>query len=143
MTDLIIGGRDYGAGFRPESSNDIYKNWKQAGNKGLPDDPVTPAAETPYLNKGGMEGVQRGMSGGVGSALLSGAIGQGLGGAGLTAGVAGAGGAGLGLMLLEQQAQAEQAHEQAKMAEANQRKQNELSAINQAIAMSRGLSVGA
>ena len=139
----MIGGRDYGSGFRPESSSDIYNNWRQVGNKGLPDAPVTPEAKTPYLNKMGSDYAQRGMSGGIGSALLSGAIGQGLGGAGLTAGTAAAGGAGLGIMLLEQQAKAEQAHEKAKMDEANQRKQNELSAINQAIELSKTLSVGA
>jgi hypothetical protein len=88
------------------------------------------------------KGFQRGAGGGIGSGLMGAGLSGMLGTAGLTAATGGVAAAGLGMMYLEGKAQAKQAEEEAKAIEAQQRKQNQLAAINQLISVSKGLSVG-
>ncbi len=78
------------------------------------------------------QGASRGASGGVGSALLSG---------GIMSANPYAAGAGIGLMALEGDAQAKAKEQEAQQLEAQQRKQQQLSAINSLMAVSRGLTV--
>lgn len=86
----------------------------------------------PIVSKEFGQGASRGMSGGLGSALMSG---------GLASGNPYAIAGGVGVIALEGDAQAKQAEEDAKAKEAQQRKQNQLSAINSLIAVSKGLGV--
>ncbi len=78
------------------------------------------------------KGAARGAGGGLGSMVMSG---------GMASGNPYAMGAGLGLMALEGDAQGKQAEEEAKAAEAQQRKQAQMAAINNLIGVSKGLSV--
>ncbi len=78
------------------------------------------------------KGASRGAGGGLGSALISGGI------ASLNPYAIGGG---VALSALEGDAQAKQAEEEAKSVEAQQRKQAQLSAINNLISVSKGLSV--
>lgn len=84
------------------------------------------------MSKEFSQGASRGMSGGLGSALMSG---------GMASGNPYAMAGGFGVMALEGDAQGRQAEEDAKAKEAQQRKQNQLSAINSLIAVSKGLGV--
>lgn len=86
----------------------------------------------PLISKEFSQGAERGMSGGLGSMVMSG---------GLASGNPYAMAGGLGLMALEGDAQAKQAEEKAKAEEAMIRKQNQLAAINQLISVSKGLGV--
>ena len=86
------------------------------------------------------KGAQRGMSGGIGSAVtgagLSGMLAKGPMGASPYVAAAG-----FGLMTLEQDAKAKQDDEDAKAVEAQNRKQAQLSAIHDLISVSKGLGV--
>lgn len=78
------------------------------------------------------KGAQRGQSAGLGGMLLSG---------GVASGNPYAIGGGLAISALEGNSQAKQAEEEARAIEAQQRKQAQLSAINNLISVSKGLSV--
>lgn len=86
----------------------------------------------PMVSKEFASGASRGMSGGLGSALMSG---------GLASGNPYAMAGGLGVMALEGDAQAKQKQQEAQIQEAQMRKQQQLNAINSLIAVSKGLTV--
>ena len=94
--------------------------------------PMTDTSNNPLISKEFSQGASRGASGGLGSMVMSG---------GMASGNPYAMAGGLGLMALEGDAQAKQQEENAKAVEAQQRKQNQLSAINSLIAVSKGLGV--
>lgn len=118
-------------GMEGQSSN-LMKTAQMAGNS--TDTPV-PGADanslkpSPEFSQGFSRGAQ---GGGLGSAVMSG---------GMATGNPYAIGAGVGLMALEGNAQAEQAEEEAKAIEAQQRKQAQMSAINNLISVTKTLGV--
>jgi len=110
---------------------DSLKN-ESATSTSSPDKSVQQDDSKPWISPEFAKGAQRGMSGGVGTTVLSGSIAS-----GNPYGAA----AGIGIMALEQDAQAKQADEDAKAVEAQNRKQAQLSAINNLISVSKGLGV--
>ena len=113
-------------------ANNLTKTAQMAGN--ATDAPVPGASD--YFGKPSAEfsqGAARGaQGGGLGSMLMSG---------GMASGNPYAIGGGVALMALEGNAQAEQAEEEAKAIEAQQRKQAQMSAINNLISVTKTLGV--
>lgn len=126
--------RRYGATPEQDQYADQFSNLKsQAAMTTAPAQQAGASTDAqPFISKEFAQGAQRGASGGLGSMVMSG---------GMASGNPYAMGAGLGLMALEGDAQARQAEEEAKAQEAQMRKQQQLSAINSLIAVSKGLGV--
>ena len=95
----------------------------------------------PMVSPDVAKATSRGMTGGIGSALASGGITSMLGSGGLAGGGPYALAGGLALSAMEQHAAAKNAEEDAKALEAQNRKQSQLTAINNLIGVSKGLSV--
>lgn len=126
--------RKYGSNPEQDQYADQFSNLKsQAALTATPVEQVGTSTDTqPLISKDFAQGASRGMSGGLGSMLMSG---------GMASANPYAMAGGLGLMALEGDAQARQAEDQAKAQEAQMRKQQQLSAINSLMAVSRGLGV--
>lgn len=132
--------RRYGATPEQDQYADQFSNLKsQAAMTTAPAQQAGASTDTqPFISKEFAQGAQRGASGGLGSMVMQGGLASTMaGGAAGPYGMA----AGLGLMALEGDAQARQAEEEAKAQEAQMRKQQQLSAINSLIAVSKGLGV--
>lgn len=131
----------------PLSFNELYA--QKIASEQLPSAPrvegvedivsQTPQTSEPLVGKDMAQGFSRGMSGGLGSGLMSAGITGMAGAAGLTAATGGLAAGGLAVMALEQNAKAKQAQSEAEAIEAQNRKQAQLSAINNMIAVTKGL----
>lgn len=133
----------------PLSFNELYA--QKIASEQLPSAPrvegiedvvnQTPQTSEPIVSKDMAQGFSRGMSGGLGAGLMSAGLSGMAGSAGLTAGTGGLAAGGLAVMALEQNAKAKQAQSEAEAIEAQNRKQAQLSAINNMIAVTKGLGV--
>jgi len=140
-----MAGKDYGYmdgylkknyGEQQDLQGQADNMTKVASMAGTQTDAPAAEGQGQYFGKPSAEfaqGASRGAGGGLGSMVMSG---------GIATMNPYAIGAGVALSALEGNAQAKQAEEEAQAIEAQQRKQAQLSAINNLISVSKGLSVG-